>query len=97
MAVRPEELRAIRRASSDRRDRAGVYERELRTAFAEPPGSCLCRLRARALVFIKPRPPTGATSRRGPPRGAFLIPRPLAEVGYCHAHSWRPLFSSPFA
>src|SRR5436190_6906460 len=24
-------------------------------------------------------PPTGATSRRRPPRGAFLIPRPLAE------------------
>ena len=27
-------------------------------------------------------PPTGATSRRRPPRGAFLIPRPLAVVDY---------------
>ena len=28
-------------------------------------------------------PPTGATSRRRPPRGAFPIPRPLAVVDYC--------------
>src|SRR4051794_29223329 len=28
-------------------------------------------------------PPTGATSRRRPPRGAFLIPRPLAEEPHC--------------
>jgi hypothetical protein len=28
------------------------------------------------------RPPTGATLRDRPPRGAFLISRPLAEVGY---------------
>src|ERR1035437_1360887 len=28
-------------------------------------------------------PPTGATSRRRPPWGAFLIPRPLAVVGDC--------------
>ena len=27
-------------------------------------------------------PPTGATSRSRPPRGAFLIPRPLAVVDY---------------
>ena len=27
-------------------------------------------------------PPTGATSRRRPPRGAFPIPRPLAVVDY---------------
>ena len=32
--------------------------------------------------------PMGATSSRRPPWGAFLIPRPLAEVGY-----W-PVFSA---
>ena len=29
-------------------------------------------------------PPTGATSRRRPPRGAFPIPRPLAVVDYSY-------------
>ena len=29
-------------------------------------------------------PPTGATSRSRPPRGAFLIPRPLAVVDYSY-------------
>jgi Transposase DDE domain len=33
----------------------------------------------------RPTPPTGASPRRRPPWGAFLIPRPLAEVGYCHS------------
>ena len=38
-------------------------------------------------------PPTGATSRSRPPRGAFLIPRPLAVVDYfkaCCQHAWHP-------
>src|SRR5512135_800973 len=29
-----------------------------------------------------PTPPRGATTRKWPPRGAILIPRPLAEVAY---------------
>src|SRR5262249_60692643 len=37
-----------------------------------------------ARVRLIPTPPTGATSRNRPPRGAFLIPRPLAVVGDSH-------------
>ena len=36
----------------------------------------------RKLLPFNSTPPTGATSRRRPPRGAFPIPRPLAVVDY---------------
>src|SRR4051812_12678837 len=39
-------------------------------------------------------PPTGATSRRRPPRGAFLIPRPLAEEPHSFINP-RPLAVRP--
>jgi hypothetical protein len=35
-----------------------------------------------ALVCLRSTPQTGASSRTWPPLGAFLIPRPLAVVGY---------------
>ena len=55
---------------------------------ADKPGSrhqrrSLCRCLGESLDRSNSTPPTGATSRSRPPRGAFLIPRPLAVVDYC--------------
>ena len=54
---------------------------------ADKPGSrhqrrSLCRCLGESLDRSNSTPPTGATSRSRPPRGAFLIPRPLAVVDY---------------
>ena len=40
-----------------------------------------------AWIPLTSTPPTGATSRRRPPRGAFLRPRPMAVVGYSRRHT----------
>ena len=69
--------RVTRRASSDPACFLRVFllarpsESESGVASAERSGGASIRLTS--------TPPTGATSRRRPPRGAFLIPRPLAE------------------
>src|SRR6516225_8633704 len=45
-------------------------------------GRNLCRSLGKSLDCLKPAPPTGATRRKRPPRGAILMPRPLAEADY---------------
>src|SRR5512132_4439446 len=82
LAVRPEELRAIRRAfcrglpsvlgemaprAWDRSPRAGDRSG---CRFARP-------------FFCPPRPQRGPPDVDGPLGGAILIPRPLGVVGYC--------------
>src|SRR3954452_18024139 len=73
LAVRPEELRAIRSALCRPPSRGALRRR---TGGPGPGGR---GGRCHSLGLLTPTPPTGATSRRRPPRGAFLIPRPLAE------------------
>src|SRR5262249_56946548 len=74
LAVRPEELRAIRRAFCPHHlgDRSGG------SRMARGRGAAEGRPVHRPGLLLISTPPTGATSRRRPPRGTFLIPRPLA-------------------
>ena len=75
----PKELRAIRRASSE--NRAGLGIRDVSG------GEAVAERRRGARVRLISSPPTGATSRNRPARGAFLIPRPLAEEPHSGPHS----------
>src|SRR5262249_15636035 len=63
LAVRPEELRAIRRTCSKERAGLGIHEVSVGEAFVEH--------RGRGRVGLTSSPPTGATSRNRPPRGGL--------------------------
>src|SRR5512135_1874179 len=81
LAVRPEELRAIRRAFC--RVLRLVLVGDGSEGMGSVPGGRRSELMpCREALLLPSPPPTGATLRGRPPRGAILIPRPLGVVGY---------------
>jgi hypothetical protein len=90
LAVRPEELRAIRRAF--RRVLPSVLVGDGSEGLGSVPEGRRSELRPyREALLLPSPPPTGPPDVDGPLGGAILIPRPLGVVGY----SYRPRFQSP--